>query len=206
MVMSMRLLLSFTISLAFALGATAKEAPGPVARTYSSLDLETLEYKERLLKTGVDIINSNKAKLGQQIAAVQNQTKVAIRKVPEQLPGVNGSYIANPEYPKNRDRLLSESAARIKQLQDDNDEEEQKITIYYRAQVAAIGRQKDSLTSQIQVGRGDALTAPTGGSRFVHNYVNYHGEVLPPAPPPDLHATALKLQAGKQAKTKNIHD
>ena len=163
--------------------SAAPEAPPPDA-----VDIQTLEYKERILKQGADLIAANKDKLQRQIETINSQTDLAIRGVADGVPNQNSGV--------DRERLMREATAKIKMLEDNNVREEQKITAYYQAQANNISSQKGNLASQAQLGKGDIRIQPKGTGLFVHNYINYHGEVPLPPPPPELKATALKLGTG----------
>jgi len=176
------------------------QPPGPPP---DKVDLETLEYKERLLKTGADMIAANRIKLQRQVEAEQKRTNDALDNYANGSPG-RGFGFGNPFVIDNtRQRLQMEGAARVKQLEDQNEQEEKRITAYYQAQADKIGSQKTSLTSQALVGHGDVRLQSKGSGLFVRNYINFHGEVPLPPPPPELKATALKLNSTTPPKKKS---
>ena len=149
-----------------------------------SVDLQTLEYKERILKTGADMIAANKIKLQRQIDTIEAELDRAA---------------ADPQ----RDRLEKTAQARIQSLKENCAQEELKITAYYQAQADAITSQKGNLNSQATPGKGDVRLVQKGSGLFVRNYVNYRGEMPLPPPPPELQAKALSLdQTSAKPKSK----
>lgn len=179
------------------------EAAGPPP---DKVDIQTLEYKERLLKTGADLIAANKVKLQRQIETVQTNAETAVQDMDGQIPGGSNRMTAMAAYGQARERMQAEAAARIKQLEAENAAEEQRITAFYQAQADKITSQKGNLTSQAEVGHGDTRLVQKGSGLFVRNYINFHGEVPLPPPPPELKATAQKLNADLSAKKKTNHD
>ena len=165
-----------------------------------------LEYKERMLKTGADLIAANRIKLQRQIEAVQEHVNGAVQDMDGQIPSGVNRMTAMAGLGQAREKLLNDAAARIQRMQDDNDAEEQRITAYYQAQVDRIASQKPNLSSQAQVGKGDMRLRQKGTGLFVRNYVNFHGEVPLPPPPPELKATAQKLNPDPPGKQKPSHD
>lgn len=163
---------------ATASGAAA--VPAPVDK----VDLQTLEYKERILKQGADLIAANRTKLKNQIESLRRE---AAQNMQSDFAMGSGSSFVSPEM-------------RIKQLEDDNAAEELKITAFYKGQADAIGRQKGDLTSQAQPGNGDVRLRQQGSGLFLRNYVNYHGQVPLPPPPPELQAKAMPLNMAIPAK------
>lgn len=170
-------------------------APLPAGPAPDRMDLQTLEYKERLLKSGADLIAANKLKLERQIESIHNQTELAIH-------GTSADQTSSTFMDSGR--LLREAAERIRLLQENNASEERKITANCQAQVDAIGSQKTNLTSQAQVGNSEVRLEPKGTGLFVRNFINYHGEVPLPPPPPELRAKALKLNPGPPQKQKAV--
>jgi hypothetical protein len=180
-------------------GAPSKETD---AKPPDKMDLQALEYKERILKKGTELIAANKAKLAKQIEAIQTETEQAVGEMPDTIRGLGGRFEPNPEYFTNKDRLINAAAAHIKLLQEQNEAAEQKITADCKAQADGIVSQKSNLSAQSQGGHGDVRLVQKGTSLFVRNYVNYHGEVPPPPSPPELKATSLKLAPDPPKKTK----
>ncbi|MBS1991028.1 MAG: hypothetical protein JSS83_10950 [Cyanobacteria bacterium SZAS LIN-3] len=177
---------------------------GPAAQAESpdKVDLQTLEYKERLLKEGADLIAANRVKLQRQIEAIQRQAEQAIDDLDDDLNG-NGRG-GPPGHMQEKQRLQSNAAERIKSLKENAAAEEQKITAYYQAQVDAITARKGDLSSQTSRGNGDVRLEQKGSGLFVRNYINYHGELPPPPPIPELQATARGLQpASARARSKS---
>jgi hypothetical protein len=170
-------------------------APPAASPAPDKLDLQTLEYKERLLKAGADLIAANKLKLERQIESIHNQTELAIH-------GTSADQTSSTFMDSGR--LVREAAERIRMLQENNASEERKITANCQAQVDAIGSQKGNLTSQAQVGNSEVRLEPKGTGLFVRNFINYHGEVPLPPPPPELRAKALKLNPDPPKKQKAV--
>lgn len=170
------------------------------------VDLQTLEYKERLLKTGADLIAANKVKLQRQIETLKANADAGVQDLDGQIPSGANRMAAMAAYGPARERLLNQTAARIKQLEEDNEAEERAITAYYQSQADKISSQKGNLNSQVQVGRGDTRLVQKGSGLFVHNYINFRGEVALPPPPPELRATARKLNPDPSTKNKAGHD
>jgi len=165
---------------------TASTSPSP-APPADVVDLQTLEYKERILKAGADLIAANRIKLQRQIDTIEAELERAAD---------------DPQRP----RLERAAEAKIKSLKENCDKEELKITAYYQAQADAITSQKGNLTSQAARGKGDVRLVQKGSSLFVRNYVNYHGEMPLPPPPPELQAKALSLdQTSSRPATKRAN-
>jgi hypothetical protein len=166
------------------------------------IDLEMLEYKERLLKTGADLIAANRAKLQRQIQSLQNQTDGIIDTMTSSASTQRGG---SNQLEIEKNRLEQDTANKIQQLRENNAAEELKITAFYKGQVEAIGAQKGDLGSQMEAhgkasarisndaNAGNVRMVERGSGLFVRNYINYHGEMPLPPLPPELHALAQKL-------------
>ncbi|MBS1998112.1 MAG: hypothetical protein JSS86_17435, partial [Cyanobacteria bacterium SZAS LIN-2] len=149
-----------------------------------------------------DLIAANRVKLQRQIEAIQRQAEQAIDDLDDDLNG-NGRG-GPPGHMQEKQRLRSNAAERIKSLKENAAAEEQKITAYYQAQVDAITARKGDLSSQTSRGNGDVRLEQKGSGLFVRNYINYHGELPPPPPIPELQATARGLQpASAKARSKS---
>ncbi len=181
--------------------ADSATTPGAMpAAAVDKVDLQTLEYKERILKQGSDLIAANKAKLKKQIETIQRELEQGMQGISPDFDLGNGKIVPNNDYKGETARLQADAAKRIKQLEDDNAAEEIKIAAFYKGQAEAIGQQKSALTSQAQPGNGDVRLIQKGSGLFVRNYVNYHGQVPLPPPPPELQAKALPLDTSNQTK------
>lgn len=132
-----------------------KDTTAPPAET---LDRQTLELKERLLKGGKDEMSANKVRMQKQIATIQSETEAAIQEVPDTIRGLYGRFEPNPEYYGNRERMVQSSSFRIKQLEDNNAAEDQKITARIQAQIDGLIAQRENLESRAKV-RNPAATA-----------------------------------------------
>ncbi|MBU6454764.1 MAG: hypothetical protein KGS72_23555 [Cyanobacteria bacterium REEB67] len=188
-------------------------APAPITNLQAQtapakIDLEMLEYKERLLETGANLIAANRAKLQRQIQSLQNQTEGVLETMTTSASSQRGG---SNQLELEKNRLEQETATKIQELRDNNAAEELKITAFYKSQVDAIGQQKADLGSQMEKSgcksggvvrtNGSKTDAETGNVRlvergsglFVRNYINYHGEMPLPPLPPELHALAQKM-------------
>jgi hypothetical protein len=179
------------------------ESKGPPLDT---LDLQTLEYKERLLKTGEDLIAANKKKLDARIERVRVQAEDSVQNLQAQIQGSPNRIAALAAFGPAREQVMNQAEATIQHLREQNEEEERRITAYYQGQVDKISSQKGNLTTQAQVGKGQLRMVQKGSNLFVRNYINFHGEPPIPPPPPELQATARKLSTDPTGKVRTTHE
>ena len=186
--------------------AAPARAPTPAAaEPLDKVDLQLLEYKERLLKTGTDLIEANRAKLQKQIQSVQSQNELTLDSIPRTITSGRGGSMPNPDYANSKIQLAEELANKIKSLQDTNAADEKKITDFYNAQVASIDAQKRDLRSQTVPGNGGVRLVQQGSGMFVRNYINYHGDMPLPPLPPELHAIAKRMTDEQSKSTAKAH-
>ncbi len=158
-----------------------------------SVEGQMEETEVRLGKELDEKINVLKSEATQKINRLNQERDSEIGQIPKYIVYPDGSRKDNPDYDNLSGTLNKAVEEKTNKISAELSRQIDQLEKYYKIKTDSLNASAMGMTSQFKEGSGNIQIDPTGTNLYVHNYVNYTSDIVPPPPLVGMKATAKSL-------------